>query len=141
MAFVNEKLTAEQRREFMSRGIKKPISNSIANPIYRTIDTDRNMCLWHLGNLGRDDFDHHMFLFDWNGEENTIIMKYIDPDSSCDYIIWKVSEYEKKDIRHKAFINDFIDALEIYEIDGDPEQQGFTIVKVEIGEEKKNDVE
>lgn len=132
MAFINEKLTVEQRKEFMSRGIKKPTSNYAANPIYCTIDVERNMSLWHLGNLGRDDYNHHMFLFDWHGEQHTIIMKYVDPDPTENCILWSLSKYEKNNISGKPFVNDFKEALMKYAIDGNPEQQETIDVMVEI---------
>lgn len=62
MAFVNERLTQQQREDFLKRKIRRPTSDNFACPIFRTIDTGRNMCLWHLGNLGRDDFNDHKFL-------------------------------------------------------------------------------
>lgn len=38
MAFVNERLTSEQREEFRKRGIKKPTSNNIAVPLFVTVE-------------------------------------------------------------------------------------------------------
>lgn len=132
MAFVNEKLTEEQRKEFVSRGIKRPWSERLANPIYRTIDVERNMCLWHLGNLGRDFFRHHMFLFEWNGEEHYIIMEYVDPNPKEDYIIWSISQYEKCKIHDQPFAEDLEEALIEYELDGSPEQQGNIKIDVDL---------
>lgn len=138
MSFINEKLTEEQRKEFVSRGIKRPWSERIANPIYRTIDAERNMCLWHLGNLGRDFFEHHMFLFEWNGEEHYVIMEYVDPNPEQDYIIWSISEYEKCNINTQPFAKDLEEALIIYELNGSPEQKGDTKIEVDLIGEYSN---
>ncbi|MCM1237600.1 MAG: hypothetical protein NC489_46650, partial [Ruminococcus flavefaciens] len=93
-------------------------------------DLDRNMCLWEVGNLGRDDFDHQRFLFEWNGEEYFITMKYSNP--STGNVVWSVSPYEKEDISDASFIDDFKDALTIYAVNGRPDQQGDIRVKVVI---------
>lgn len=132
MPFVNEKLTEEQRKEFVSRGIKRPWSERIANPIYRTVDVDRNMCLWELGNLGRDFFEHHMFLFEWKGEEHFAIMEYIDPGASEDYIMWSLSKFEKNVISNKPFAEDFKEALIQYGVSGRPDQVVDFNVKVNL---------
>ncbi|MCM1179628.1 MAG: hypothetical protein NC347_05175 [Clostridium sp.] len=132
MPFVNEKLTEKQRKEFVSRGIKRPWSERIANPIYRTIDVERNMCLWNLGNLGRDFFEHYMFLFEWNGEEHYVIMEYVDPNPKEDYIIWKISKFEKESVSSKPFAEDLEEALIKYGLDGSPEQWGDTKIVVDF---------
>lgn len=139
MPFVNEKLTEEQRKEFVSRGIKRPWSELIANPIYRTIDVERNMCLWELGNLGRDYFDHYMFLFEWNGEEHFTIMEYIDPGASEDYIMWSLSKFDKNVIFNKPFAEDFKEALIQYAVNGRPDQVVDFNVKVNLKGENEND--
>ncbi|MDD6072299.1 MAG: hypothetical protein PUC12_16025 [Clostridiales bacterium] len=138
MPFVNERLTEEQREEFANRGIKRPWSNRTAKPIYRTIDTDRNMCLWNLGNLGRDFFEHDMFLFEWNGEEYFVIMEYVDPNPKEDYIIWSVSEFEKNEIFDKPFAEDFKEALMMYGVSGKPDSVVDFKVIVNLKRENKN---
>lgn len=130
MAFINEKLTVEQRKEFMKRGIKKPTSDNAAIPIYRTVDKERNMCLWEIGNLGRDDFEHQMFLFDWNEKEYYIIMKYSNP--SVGNVVWSHSPYQKENLQDQDCINDFVKALMIYAVNGRPNQQGIVEVKVKM---------
>lgn len=132
MAFINEKLTDEQKREFINRGIKRPWSERIATPIYRTIDIEKNMCLWKLGNLGRDFFNHYMFLFEWKGEEYFVIMEYVDPDANEDRIVWSLSKYEKKEVLNQAFAEDFEEALIVYAVNGRPDQQGKVKVDVDL---------
>lgn len=130
MAFINEKLSIEQRSKFVSRAIKNPVSNKEIIPLYHTIDEERNMCLWQIGNMGRDDFEHQIFLFDWKGKEYFIIMKYSNP--SVGNIAWSVSSYQKEDFSNEKFIKDFTDALEVYAVNGRPDQQGIIGIKVEI---------
>ncbi len=130
MAFINEKLTNEQRGEFMSRNIKNPISNKVVIPFYQTIDEERDMCLWQIGNMGRDDFEHQIFLFDWQGKEHFIIMKYSNP--SVGNISWTVSNYQKEEFCDEIFIKDFVEALEVYAVNGRPNQKGITGIQIEI---------
>ena len=132
MAFVNERLTQQQREVFLKRKIRRPSSDNYACPIFRTIDTDRNMCLWHLGNFGRDDFNDHKFLFEWNGNEYFIIMKYFDPDPNSNVINWSISKFEKTFNGKEDYANDFKNALIAYAIDGSNLQHDEMIVDVEL---------
>ncbi len=133
MAFVNERLTSQQRIDFMNREIKSPTSDNFACPIFRTFDSEKNMSLWHLGNLGRDDFNDHAFLFEWNGNEYFIIMEYFDPDPNSNLIKWLISEYENNFTGNEDFASDFKDALIAYVIDGSPRQRpNETIVDVDF---------
>lgn len=128
MSFINEKLTPEQREEFADRGIKRPTSHNIAKPLFRTIDEEINMCLWHIGSLGRDDPDHHCFFFEFNGKNIYLIMKYSNPQKGS--IIWTISEYEKNFTGKEIFAKSIKDALTVYGVDGDPAQHGITNVDV-----------
>lgn len=130
MAFVNEKLTAEQRTEFEHRKIKKPTSDYFVRPIYRTVDAENNMCLWHMGNLGRDDFNDHEFLFEWNGNEYFVIMEYSDPNPDSNAIRWSISKYEKHFNGTEPFAADFKSALITYAVNGNSNQRGGIVVEV-----------
>lgn len=132
MAFVNERLTQQQREVFLKRKIRRPSSDNYACPIFRTIDTERNMCLWNLGNFGRDDFNDHKFLFEWNGNEYFIIMKYFDPDPNSNVINWSISKFEKTFNGKEDYANDFKNALIAYAIDGSNLQHDEMIVDVEL---------
>lgn len=132
MAFVNERLTTQQREDFLKRKIRKPTSDNFACPVFRTIDTEKNMCLWHLGNLGRDDFNDHKFLFEWNGNEYFIIMKYFDPDPNSNSINWSISKFEEKFNGKEEFADDFKNALIAYAIDGSNLRHDNTIVDVDF---------
>lgn len=132
MAFINEKLTPEQREEFAGRGIKRPASHNISKPLFRTIDKETDMCLWHIGNLGRDDPDHHCFLFEFNEGNVYLVMKYSNPQKGS--IIWTISEYEKNFTGMEMFAKSIKDALIVYGVDGDPAQHGITNVDVVFDE-------
>lgn len=132
MAFVNERLTTQQREDFLKRKIRKPTSDNFACPVFRTIDTEKNMCLWHLGNLGRDDFNDHKFLFEWNGNEYFIIMKYFDPDPNSNLINWSISKFEEKFNGKEEFADDLKNALIAYAIDGSNPRHDNTIVDVDF---------
>jgi hypothetical protein len=129
MAFINEKMTPEQREEFRKKSIKRPASIYIANPIYRTIDKDSEMCLWHLGILSRDDFDTHGFLFECNGETHTVIMDYSNPEKGN--VHWSISAYEKIFTGKESFSESLKEALTVYAVNGDPEQRGINFVIIE----------
>lgn len=132
MAFVNERTTTQQREDFLKRKITRPTSDNLACPIFRTIDTEKNMCLWHLGNLGRDDFNDHKFLFEWNGNEYFIVMNYFDPDPNSNVIIWSISKFEEKFNGEENFANDFKNALITYAVDGSIFQRDEIIVNVDF---------
>lgn len=40
------------------------LTGNVACPRCRTIDAEKGICLWYLGNLGRDDFNDHAFLLE-----------------------------------------------------------------------------
>lgn len=132
MAFVNERLTTQQREDFLKRKIRKPTSDNFACPVFRTIDTEKNMCLWHLGNLGRDDINDHKFLFEWNGNEYFITMKYFDPDPNSNLINWLISKFEEKFNGKEEFADDLKNALIAYAIDGSNLRHDNTIVDVDF---------
>jgi hypothetical protein len=132
MAFVNEELTSEQKKAFAMRGISARGSN-IAHPVHQTIDHERGMCLTHLcvwGHTDSDSWNTHYFLFEWNGEEHIIIMKYTNP--AKDDVAWYISEYENVFTGKEYFAQDFSDALVTYAVSGRPNQQGLTSVTVEM---------
>lgn len=63
MAFANERLTSLQRENFVKRGIKNPLSsNQILDPIFWTIDHERNACLINIGAY-HDLPEEELFIF------------------------------------------------------------------------------
>ena len=131
MAFVNERLTPEQREEFRKRGIKKPTSNHIANPLFVTIDKETGDSLWCLSNFGRDDFHDYQFLFKWHENEYFIAMKYSNP--IVGKVVWSISRYEKNFKGNEPYISDLKKALVVFGINGSPEQRGNIEIMIELG--------
>ena len=66
MAFVNEKLTSEQRAEFVKRKITydKGLGDVILDPMYWTIDKKRKMCLISAGVSSKDNPEERLFYFE-----------------------------------------------------------------------------
>ena len=124
MGFVNEKLTKEQREGFVAKGIINPASDigRVLNPLYWTIDRDKDMCLIDAG-VHRDFYDEHYFLFFWNNEPHIIslIQEYGDETNS---VLWckkaHVSEYVFSD--NESFVDDLRDALRVFKFDGTPSE-------------------
>lgn len=131
MAFVNERLTPEQREEFRKRGIKKPTSNHIANPLFVTIDKETGDSLWCLSNFGRDDFHDYQFLFKWHENEYFIAMKY--SNTIVGKVVWSISRYEKNFKGNEPYISDLKKALVVFGINGSPEQRGNIEIMIELG--------
>lgn len=75
MAFINEKLTSEQKEEFNSLKIKRPILGfgrvireiDMEFPWYWTIDKEREMYLMPTS-YDRDYPDERVFVFIWNNK-------------------------------------------------------------------------
>ena len=134
MAFVNEKLTPEQRQEFVKRKISLPES-IVSIPTHRTFDKERNMCLYQLCVFGRDNWDDIYFLFDWSGEEHIVLMKYTNPSKGN--IIWYISSIESSFSGKEVFAQDLQDALIVYAVNGFPDQAGLESVQVKMKKEEK----
>ena len=123
MAFVNEKLTEEQRAEFEARGIKNPTVNSIGilKPLYWTINHEDNMCLVHAG-VYRDAWYEHYFVFFWKDEQH--IISLFEETKSPNTVIWKKEkELSPYIFSEKApFVKDLKEALKVYKFWGEPEE-------------------
>ena len=123
MAFVNEKLTKEEREEFISRGIKNPTINSsidILDTIYWTIDRENDMCLVHAG-VYRDAWYENYFVFFWKGEQHVISLIM---DTAPNTVIWKKEiEFSPYSFSVNApFVTDLKEALEVFQFFGKPEE-------------------
>ncbi len=126
MAFVNESLTPEQRADFRAKGIKNPVPNSWSQsgnnlePLFRTIDKERDLCLVHAG-VYRDAPQEHYFVFLCNGECHTL--SFIMDFTSENTVVWKnerdMSEYVF--IGHESYANDLKEALTVYKYNGQPD--------------------
>ncbi len=129
MAFVNEKLTKEQREEVNSWGIKYPLfyagkivkQKQLEDPWYWTADRERDIYLF---GVYSDRFysDEEVFVFVWNQKNYTIQLNkgYEDGNTVVwgepkNYIIDTVFPY----CEEKNFLDDLKEALMVYGSDGD----------------------
>ena len=122
MAFINEKLTEEQREDFRAKGIKDPNIGSVRfiAPLYQTIDREKDMCLVHAG-VQRDACYEHYFVFFWKGKQHMISLIM---DTEPNTIIWK-NEVELSPYVFSAddpFVSDLKEALKVRKFWGEPEE-------------------
>jgi len=126
MVFVNEKLTAEQRKEFKARGIKNPTINSSMNfldTIYWTIDRENDMCLVEAGAY-IDAWDERYFVFFWKGEQHVISLILDLGDEDSNTLIWK-KEIDLSPYRfsiNDPFVPDLKEALRVFKVFGEPSE-------------------
>jgi len=121
MAFVNEKLTKEEREEFAARKIKNPTINRMRgflDPIDWTIDRENDMYLVHAG-YDRDYLNEEYFVFFWKGEQHVISLIQ---ESTGGTVIWKkeiqVSPYSFS--VNDNFVDDLRSALRTFKVTGIP---------------------
>ena len=124
MAFINEVLTPEQREEFRSWNLKRPIFDfgciikevAMDAPFQWTVDKERNMYL--LGtSFDRNYLDENVFLFIWNHKNYLVqfTLSYDDDNTSVwnipkNYMIDNVFPYCTED----HFLDDLRDALLVH---------------------------
>jgi len=118
MAFVNEKLTKEEREEFVARGIRNPTINrmGILDITHWTIDRENDMCLVSAGQ-DREYWDEQYFVFFWKSEQHVISLVQ---DVTGNTVIWKkeiqVSPYRFSVSDH--YVDDLKNALKAYKMNG-----------------------
>ena len=118
MAFVNEKLTNEQREEFVARSIKNPasVSGIALSPIFWTIDHENDMCLIK-GGVHRDYHNEYYFVFLWKGEQHIVSLVM---ETKPYTVIWnnevQASTYGLS--TSAPFVEDLKSALTIFKVDG-----------------------
>ena len=122
MAFINEKLTDEQRKEFVSRGIKNPLSatGAILSPMFWTIDRESNMCLIECG-VHRDYPDEYYFVFLWKAEQYVISLVM---ETKSNTAIWN-KEVQASPYVFSAsapYVDDLRNALSVFKFDGSTDQ-------------------
>ena len=142
MAFINEQLTPEQQKEFLSWKVKEPILGfgqiikevEMYPPFEWTIDKERNIYL--IGSsIDRDYPDEKVFVFIWNNKNYIVQFNQSFED---DYtVVW--SQPQKYVINNsfpycteKDFIDDLRNALSTYGAFGnltDINQKCKTIIK------------
>ena len=123
MAFVNEVLTPEQKEEFLSWNLKRPIfmAGRILNetpmfaPFRWTVDKERNMYL--LETSYDPDFPYEeVFLFIWNGKNYLVQFTWVVNGNSR---AWNIPEkYMIDDVfpycTEEHFLDDLREALLVY---------------------------
>ena len=77
MAFINERLTPEQRKEFAAREIINPSTGIRLDPIYWTINHEEDACLIWSYRIREAPENYQRFLFFY--ESTQIQAKYTNP--------------------------------------------------------------
>lgn len=132
MAFVNEKLTPEQREEFAKRGVRNPLSPvlPVLKPAYWTIDKSKDVYLFSIGT--HRDFPYEvLFYFSW--KDKNMILPLKRETRSSDTCAWSldtnwsrpISDIEDKDTLPEL-IDDLKYALMEHKLKGNPDIQDTT---------------
>lgn len=124
MAFVNERLTEQQRDEFAAMGIMNPTLNQhgVLRPLHRTIERATSTCLIHTG-VYRDCPDEHYFLFFWRNNAYPLSLM-MDFKGSAYTVCWD----NKRDLSPYMFTgtepytDDLKTALMTFKWDGTPSE-------------------
>lgn len=128
MAFVNEKLTQEEKEMFIKKGIKNPLdymNNSILIPNYWTIDRDKQAYLFQIG-VQRDWPDEVVFMYQLR--EVCLIISVKRKTAQENTVIYSIQNTcytpfdEIKDSKLVEELKDVLKlALEQFKIDGTPD--------------------
>ncbi len=140
MAFINEKLTSEQKDIFNSLNIKRPVFGfghvirevDMEFPWYWTIDKERKMYLMSTS-YDRDYLDEKVFVFVWNNK-NYLVQFNISFENGYT-VVWNIPKhYLINDVfpycEDDRFLDDLCDALVAYGVSGNPDilnEKGSTI--------------
>lgn len=130
MAFVNERLTSEQKEIFNSLKIKKPIFGfgriirevDMELPWYWTIDKERKMYLMSTS-YDRDYPDERVFVFIWNNK-NYLVQFNISVENGYT-VVWNIPKhYLINEVypycKDNHFLDDLREALVAYGVTGNP---------------------
>lgn len=127
MAFVNEKLTAEQRAVFEQKGIKNPNPQRVGDvltPLYWTIDYESEMCLIGAGEY-REFIDEKYFVFtDTDKVIRFVAKQYFHSEYSLEWEIFRIVdglEVTKTDVENIS------SALSVYQVSGRPREKDTSI--------------
>ncbi len=131
MAFINERVTPEQEREFKSWGIKKPLLSMgrVVKEIemdlgfYWTVDKERNIYLCKAGR-DREYPDEQVFLFIWNNKNYFVQFNISFEDD--DTVVWNIPKKYLTDnvfpyCTEEHFLDDLRDALLVFKWNGSPD--------------------
>lgn len=99
MAFENEKVTQEERKNFQLKGIKNPLSPTLPTlkPTYWTIDKEKNVYLFRIG-THRDYPNEELFFYKWKDQEFILPIKKENrlPDTR----IWSLNTSWDSPLKH-----------------------------------------
>jgi len=138
MAFVNIRLTTEQREEFVKKNISNPISPVLPplNPALWTIDKDKDVYLFKIGTHRDYPYDV-LFYYSWKDCDMILPLKrkYVSP-----YICaWDLKTEWKQpinNIKDRAIqcemINDLKLALTEHRLEGNPDIKEDTNINFEF---------
>lgn len=131
MAFINEKMTSEQKGIFNSLNIKRPIFGfgriirevDMECPLKWTIDKERKMYLLSTS-YDRDYPDERVFVFVWNNK-NYLVQFNISFENGYT-VVWNIPEHYLINgvfpyCEDDSFLDDLFDALAAYGVSGDPD--------------------
>lgn len=139
MAFINEKLTSEQIKEFNSWNLKRPIFGfgriireiDMETPLKWTIDKERRMYLIPTS-YDKDYFDEHVFIFIWKNKNYLVQFNISFEDGNTG--VWNVPKKYLIDntfpyCTEEHFLDDLRDALFAYGIYGTDDINGTSSIK------------
>lgn len=120
MAFINERLTPEQQKEFAARGIINPLTGTILKPLYWTINRDEDACLiWCYSHREAPGY-YQEFLFFYGNTQTQIQAQYIDSPKE---VLWEIMNLAISNdlMQEKDHISCLVqEAFESYKGDGSP---------------------
>jgi hypothetical protein len=117
MAFLNEKLTDEQREEFASKGIMSIYAGGIVKPLYWTIDKEANNYLIRLGK-DREMQQYIKLLFIYKNELITVDTEQILKEGNkCGWKVFPVQS-TKNSSADSSFYAELKKALFAFKGDG-----------------------
>ena len=132
MAFINEKLTNEQKEEFNSWGIMQPYfgfgriidETPMRNPWYWTVDKERKMYLLDT-TYDREYINECVFIFIWNGKDYRV--QFYCRTEANNTVIWELPKKYLIDTvfpycEEEHFLDDLREALRVYGYTGRPNE-------------------
>jgi hypothetical protein len=133
MAFTNERLTKEEKDNFVARAIPNPGNNFFTlKPSKWTIDRENNVILvWALEE--REEPHDNYFLLCWKDTPIPVKLgEYWTAGSSRTWELRYIKIPENLKTQEDEIIQRLKEALEVYGFDGDPNQANNRTTKVQF---------
>lgn len=133
MAFVNERMTKEERAEFAARAIPNPgYTARILEPTQWTINREENVFLvWGLQE--REESHNYYFLLGWKG--TLIPVKLRESWIKGSPRTWEIIFLKTPEdliVKRSEIMQSLKDALTVYGFDGDPSWPNNKTTKVQF---------